>query len=113
MARSPNRYSGKLRGKAQVPAGGADVSGAGDKGANDHTAPAFPNLDDRLARELVRGLVRSASARGANPVARLQEFRKLQQAAAAISQDPIASHIAEQLVYATDLALQELLTAKS
>jgi len=45
-----------------------------------------------------------------NPVARLQEFRTLQHAAAAMSQDSVVARTAEQLVRATDLALQELLT---
>lgn len=72
-----------------------------------------PGLDERLARELVRGLVQSATDRGGDPVARLREFRTLQQAAGAMSQDPAAAQATEQLVRAVDLTLQELSVLKS
>ncbi|CAX22559.1 protein of unknown function [Methylorubrum extorquens] len=57
--------------------------------------------------------MRSAAARGSDPVTRLQEFRTLQLAATAMSQDATVAQTAEQLVRAADLILQELLTAKS
>lgn len=71
-----------------------------------------PSLDERLARELVQGLVKSAISRGVDPAARLQQFRKLQQAAIAMARDPILASAAEQLVRATDLTLQELMPMK-
>jgi hypothetical protein len=37
-----------------------------------------PGLDERLAREMVQGLVQSAIARGVDPAARLGELRTLQ-----------------------------------
>ena len=64
-----------------------------------------PGLDERLARELVQGLVQSAAARGADPGARLREFRTLQQAATAKAQDEVIAQIAEQLVRAANLTL--------
>ncbi len=72
-----------------------------------------PGLDERLARELVQGLIRSAIARGADPGARLREFRTLQQAVIAMSRDPATTQAAEQLVPAVDRALQELSSVKS
>ncbi|MHB2204928.1 hypothetical protein [Methylobacterium sp. CM6257] len=72
-----------------------------------------PGLDERLARELVQGLVQSAVARGVDPAARLQEFRTLQEAAMAVSPDPAVSKTAERLVSAVDLTLQELAAVKS
>lgn len=66
-------------------------------------------LDERLACELVQGLVQSAIAQGADPVARLQQFRTLQQAVIAMSRAPGA----EQLVRAVNQALQELSPVKS
>jgi hypothetical protein len=69
-------------------------------------------LNGRLARELIQGLVQSAIAQGADPVARLQEFRTLQEAAMAMSQDPSVARAAEQLVRAIDLTLQELAAVK-
>jgi hypothetical protein len=71
-----------------------------------------PGLDERLARELAQGLVQSAIARGVDPAARLREFRTLQQAVAAVSQDPAIAGTAEQLVRAVDHALQELTPVK-
>jgi predicted ArsR family transcriptional regulator len=71
------------------------------------------SLDERLARELIQGLVQSAIAGGADPVARLREFRTLQQAASAMSQDPTVAQAAEQLVRTIDLTLQELAPVKS
>jgi hypothetical protein len=56
-----------------------------------------PGLDERLERELVQGLVQSAIARGADPGARLREFRTLQQAAMAMSLDPAIAETAERL----------------
>jgi hypothetical protein len=70
-------------------------------------------LDERFARELVQGLVQSASARGEDPAARLREFRTLQQAAGAMSQDPAVAEAAERLVRAIDICLREFATAKS
>jgi hypothetical protein len=64
-----------------------------------------PGLDERLARELVHGLVQSAIARGVDPAARLRQFRALQQAAIAVSRDPAVARAAEHLVRAIDLAL--------
>ena len=72
-----------------------------------------PGLDECLARELVQGLVQSAIARGTDPAARLREFRTLQEAAIAMSQDPEVAKTAERLVRAIDLALQELAAVKS
>ncbi|MGH1572431.1 hypothetical protein ACRAWG_19265 [Methylobacterium sp. P31] len=73
----------------------------------------FPNLDERLAREFVQGLVQSAMARGLDPAARLQQFRTLQQAAISVSRDPAVARTAEQLVRAIDHALHELTLVKS
>jgi hypothetical protein len=70
-------------------------------------------LDGRLARELVQGLVRSAIARRSDPVARLQEFRTLQQAVIALSRDPAVAETSERLVRAIDLALRDLAAVKS
>ncbi|MGH1592214.1 hypothetical protein ACRBEV_32350 [Methylobacterium phyllosphaerae] len=72
-----------------------------------------PGLDERLARELVQGLVQSAIARGVDPAARLQQFRTLQEAAIAMSRDPAVAQTAEQLVRAIDVTLQELAAVKS
>lgn len=72
-----------------------------------------PGLDERLARELVLGLVQSAIAREGDPAARLREFRTLQEAAMAVSQDPAVSKAAERLIRAIDLTLQELSQVKS
>jgi predicted ArsR family transcriptional regulator len=72
-----------------------------------------PGLDDRLVHELVQGLVQSAIARGVDPATRLREFRTLQHAAGAMSQDPTIAETAERLVRAIDLALQELASVKS
>ena len=110
MTRSPNRQSGKPRRKAQVPTSAVDVSCVRDQTAEVQVPSALPDLEQRLAHELVQGLVRSATARGADPVARLKEFRTLQHAAAAMSQESVVTRTAEQLVRATDIALQELLT---
>jgi predicted signal transduction protein with EAL and GGDEF domain len=73
----------------------------------------FQNLDERLAREFVQGLVRSAIARGLDPATRLQQFRTLQQAAIGMSRDPAVARTAEQLVQAIDRALQALTLVKS
>jgi hypothetical protein len=62
---------------------------------------------------MIQGLVQSAIARGADPVARLREFRMLQQAASAMLQDPSVAQAAEQLVRTIDLTLQELAPVKS
>jgi hypothetical protein len=70
-------------------------------------------LDERLTRELVQGLVQSAIARGGDPFARLQEFRTLQEAAIAMSQDPAAAEAAERLVRAIDVCLKGLVAVKS
>ncbi|OHV16681.1 hypothetical protein BK022_10555 [Methylorubrum extorquens] len=61
----------------------------------------------------MRSLVRSAIARGSDPVARLQEFRTLQLAAIAMSHDSTVAQTAEQLVLAADFTLQKLRAAKS
>lgn len=70
-------------------------------------------VDERLARELVQGLIQSAIVRGADPGARLREFRALQQAAMAMSQDPAVTDTAERLIRAIDLSLQDLAAVKS
>ena len=72
-----------------------------------------PDLGERLARELVQGLVKSAIARGVDPATRLREFRTLQQAASAISQDNTVAEAAERLVHVIDLALQDLVAVRS
>jgi hypothetical protein len=72
-----------------------------------------PGLDERLAHELVQGLVQSAIARGSDPATRLREFRTLQQAASAMSRDPAVARTAEQLIRAVDMTLRELTAAKS
>lgn len=72
-----------------------------------------PGLDERLARELIQGLVQSAIARGGDPATRLREFRTLQEAAMAMSQDPAVAGTAERRVRAVDLTLQELTAVKS
>jgi hypothetical protein len=72
-----------------------------------------PGLDERLARELAQGLVQPATARGGDPVARLQEFRTLQEAAMAVSQDPVVAETAERFIRAIDLTIRELAAAKS
>ena len=72
-----------------------------------------PGLDERLACELIRGLVKSAISRGVDPAARLQQFRTLQQATIAMSQDPTLARAAEQLVRTIDRTLQELTPVKS
>lgn len=113
MTRSPNRQLGNLRHQAQISARGADVSAVRDQAAKVQASLAISDLNERLARELVRSLVRSAIARGCDPVARLHEFRTLQLAAIAMSQDATIAQTAEQLVRAADFTLQELLAAKS
>lgn len=72
-----------------------------------------PDLNERLARELVQGLVQSAIARGVDPATRLREFRTLQQAAGTMSPDPAVAQAVEELVRAIDLTLQELAPVKS
>jgi hypothetical protein len=72
-----------------------------------------PRLDERLARELIQGLVQSAVTRGGDPVARLQEFRTHQEAAMAVSQDPAVAGTTECLIRAIDLTIQELTAVKS
>jgi hypothetical protein len=71
-----------------------------------------PGFDEHLAHEFVQGLVQSAIARGADPVARLQHFRTLQQATAVMAREPAAAQAAEQLIQAIDRALLELATVK-
>jgi len=73
----------------------------------------MPSFEERLAHEFVQGLVRSAIARGVDPVARLQQFRMLQQPAIVMSRDPAVAQAAEQLVRAIDLTLQELAAVQS
>jgi predicted ArsR family transcriptional regulator len=75
--------------------------------------PTSPGFDEHLAREFVQGLVHSAIGQGADPAARLQQFRTLQQAAIAMSRDPDVAQTAEQLVRAIDLTLQELAPVRS
>ena len=110
MTRSPDRQSGKPLRRAEASAGAADVRSACDQAAK---VQPLADLDERLARELVQGLVQSAIAREVDPVARLQEFRTLQEAAMAMSQDPAVAGTAERLVRAVDLTLQELTALKS
>jgi hypothetical protein len=73
----------------------------------------LPGFDEHLAREFVQGLVQSAIGQGADPLARLQQFRALQQAVIAMSRAPAVAQAAEQLVWAVDQALQELSPVKS
>ncbi|GAA0260474.1 hypothetical protein GCM10008965_31180 [Methylorubrum aminovorans] len=113
MTRPPNRHPGNFRRQARFSARAADVSGLRNQAAKFQASPAIPDLDERLARELVRSLVRSAIARGSDPVARLQEFRTLQLAAIAMSHDDTVAQTAEQLVRAADFTLQKLRAAKS
>jgi hypothetical protein len=75
--------------------------------------PTSPGFDEHLAREFVQGLVQSAIDRGADPTARLQQFRALQQATIAMTRDPVVSQAAEHLLRAIDLTLQELTAVKS
>lgn len=110
MTRSPDGQSGQPRRRGQTSAGSAEVRGSGGQAAK---VQKLPGLDERLARELVQGLVQSVLARGVDPVARLQEFRTLQEAAIALSQDPALAQAAEQIVRAVDLTLQELTAVKS
>lgn len=72
-----------------------------------------PGLDEHLACEFVQSLVQSAIARGADPAARLQEFRTLQQAAIVMSRDPAIAHAAAHLLRAIDITLQDLTAVKS
>lgn len=72
-----------------------------------------PGVDERLARELVQGLVESATARRGDPVARLREFRTLQEAAGAMSRDPAVAQATERLIRTIDLTLKELTAVKS
>lgn len=60
MTRSFNRQPSKPRRQAQISACAADVSRVHDQAAKVRTSPAFQDLDERLARELVQCLVRSA-----------------------------------------------------
>lgn len=113
MTRSPNRQPSNFRRQAQISARATDVSGVRDQAVKVQPLLAILDLDERLARELVQGLVRSAIARGSDPVARLQEFRTLQRAAIAMSRYANAAQTAEQLVRAADLTLQELRATKS
>lgn len=110
MTQSPDRQSGHPRRQAGISASEAEFSSARDQASK---VQVLLDFEERLARELVRGLVQSAIARGADPAARLQEFRMLQQAAMAISQDPAVAQITVRLVRAIDLALQELAAVKS
>ncbi|GLS71735.1 hypothetical protein [Methylobacterium tardum] len=71
------------------------------------------DLDEPLARELVRGLVRSAVTRGIDPATRLKAFRTLKESVIAMSQDPATITSAEQLVQAVDLCLRDLSTLTS
>lgn len=66
----------------------------------------MPNFDERLAREFVQGLVRSALARRVDPSARLIQLRTMQLAAIETSIEPAVIQVAEQLVWAIDLALK-------
>ncbi|CAO4132888.1 hypothetical protein OFEAOIEE_LOCUS611 [Methylorubrum extorquens] len=64
MTRSSNRQPSKPRRQAQISARAADVSGVHDQAAKVRTSPTFQDLDERLARELVQCLVRSARRAG-------------------------------------------------
>lgn len=66
----------------------------------------MPNFDERLAREFVQGLVRSALARRVDPSARLIQLRTMQLVAIETSIEPAVIQVAEQLVWAIDLALK-------
>ncbi len=110
MTRSADRQSGKPLRRGQIASGAADVRAARDQAAKVQT---LSGLEERLARELVQGLVQSALARGVDPATRLREFRTLQEAAMAVSQDPAVADTAERLVGAIDLTLQVLATVKS
>ncbi|MHB2209748.1 hypothetical protein [Methylobacterium sp. CM6257] len=65
----------------------------------------MPDFDEHLAREFVQGLVGSALARGLDPAARLQQFRILQQAVAAMTRDPVLAETAARLVRVIDRTL--------
>lgn len=65
------------------------------------------NSGDDLTHALVQGIVQSAIARGVDPVARLQQFRALQQVSFALSQDPAVARTSERLIHAIDLAMIE------
>lgn len=73
----------------------------------------MPDFDEHLAREFVQGIVQSAIVRGADPAARLQQFRALQHATTVMVRDPKVAQAAEQLLRAVDVALHELAPAKS
>ncbi|MBE7201431.1 MAG: hypothetical protein INR70_27010 [Parafilimonas terrae] len=87
---------------------------AGD-GSRDQVARvrASQDPDGRLASELIDGLVRSAIAWEADPVARLLQFRTLQEAAMATSRDPDVVQAAGRLVGVIDLTLEEMTAVKS
>lgn len=69
-------------------------------------------FDEHLAREFVQGLVLSAISRGLDPVARLEQFRALQQAVILMTTDPAATWASKQIVCAVDHALHDLAAAK-
>lgn len=109
MTRRPVGQSGPPPRHRQISVDAADFSGVREQAAEVQGAH---DLNEGLARELVQGLVQSAVARGGDPVARLQEFRTLQEAAMATSQNPAVAETAERLVRAIDLTLQELTALK-
>jgi hypothetical protein len=110
MTRRPDGQSGLLPRRGQISVEAAATSSIRQETAKVQEAD---DLNERLARELVQRLVQSAIASGGDPVARLREFRTLQQAAITMSQDPTVAEAAERLVRAIDLCLRELATAKS
>lgn len=73
----------------------------------------LPDFDEHVARQFVGVLVQSSIAGGVDPVARLQQFCTLQQAAAVLVRDPVVAQALEQLVQSIDVNLQELAPVKS
>jgi hypothetical protein len=73
----------------------------------------LPDFDEHLAHEFVQGLVQSSIARGVDPIARLQQFRSLQQVTTVMARDPAVIQAAEHLIQAIDVALCELAPIKS
>jgi hypothetical protein len=57
--------------------------------------------------------VQSSIARGVDPIARLQQFRSLQQVTTVMARDPAVIQAAEHLIQAIDVALCELAPIKS
>jgi hypothetical protein len=110
MTRSPNRHSGQPLRRGQVTAASADDRGTREQAAK---VPTPADLDERLTREFVQGLVQSALTRGVDPAARLQRLLALQETTIAMSQDPAVAEAAERLIRAIEAVLRELTAVKS